>query len=53
MALAGYQKENGECCKSTVILFVEGHRVEGGGDVVPDAEHEAAEHLQPEPAVPR
>ena len=49
--ISAYQKENGECGKSPVILFVESRGVEGGGHVVPDAEHEAAEHLQPEPAV--
>ena len=34
-----------------MILLVERHGVERGGDVVPDAEDEAAEHLQPEPTV--
>ena len=34
-----------------MILLVERHGVERGGDVVPDAEDEAAQHLQPEPTV--
>ena len=46
-----HQKEDGERGEPGVILLVERHGVERGGDVVPDAEDEAAKHLHPEPTV--
>ena len=46
-----HQKEDGERGEPGVILLVERHGVERGGDVVPDAEDESAQHLHPEPTV--